>query len=140
MKIEYRLPGRLALTPRAFTTELAGEPPGGAPRLARLVALAQKLEGLIRAGTVKDYAEVARLGHVSTARVSQIMLLWYLAPVIQEQVLFLSAGEAASLSERELRNIAREPRWDRQRERFDRLVRTGIPQADLDKSDSKRTP
>jgi hypothetical protein len=131
MKIEYKLPPRRGLPPRAFTTTLVSEPQGSAPRLARLVALAQKLEGLLQSGTVKDYAEVARLGHVSTARVSQIMLLSYLAPVIQEHLLFLSAGEAEFLSEPELRNIAREPRWDRQRERFERLIRIPNSQADI---------
>jgi Tat protein secretion system quality control protein TatD with DNase activity len=33
--------------------------------------------------------------------------------------LFLSAGDARFISESGLRNIAREPRWDRQRELFE---------------------
>jgi hypothetical protein len=122
MKIEYTLEGRRGLPPRAFTTEPAGEPQGRAPRIARLLALAQKLDGLVRSGAVKDYAEVARLGHVSAARVSQIILLSNLAPPIQEYLLFLSAGEGPLLKEPELRKIAREPRWDRQRELFERLL------------------
>ena len=38
---------------------------------------------------VKDYAALARLGHVSRARVSQVMALLSLAPDLQEAVLFL---------------------------------------------------
>ena len=40
-------------------------------------------------GQVKDYAELARLGHVSRARITQIMNLLLLAPDIQEEILFL---------------------------------------------------
>ena len=123
MKLEYTLLGRRGLPPRAFTTEPADQPYGRAPRIARLLALAQKLDGLVRSGAVKDYPEVARLGHVSAARVSQIVMLSHLAPAIQEYILFLSAGEAVLLSEKELRKIARQPRWDRQRELFERHLK-----------------
>jgi hypothetical protein len=122
MKIDYTPPGRWGLPPRAFTTEPAGEPRGDAPRVARILALARKLDGLVRSGAVGDFGELARLGHVSAARVSQIVLLSQLAPAIQEYILFLSAGEAAFLSERELRKIARVPHWDRQRELFEKLL------------------
>ncbi len=64
-------------------------PPGRVPRVARLLALAHRLEGLLRAGTLKDYGEIARLGHVTVARVSQVMSLLNLAPDIQEEILFL---------------------------------------------------
>ena len=35
------------------------------PRLAQLLALASKLEGLVRDGIIGDYATLARLGHVT---------------------------------------------------------------------------
>jgi hypothetical protein len=53
---------------------------GGVPRVARLMALALRFENLIREGRVADYSELARLGHVSRARQSQIMNLLLLAP------------------------------------------------------------
>ena len=40
------------------------------PRVAKLMALAIRFEGLIRDGVVADYAELARLGHVTRARIS----------------------------------------------------------------------
>src|SRR5262249_58588324 len=64
-------------------------PPGRVPRVARLLALAHRLEQLLRAGVARDYADLGRLGHVSRARISQILSLLYLAPGLQEQVLFL---------------------------------------------------
>ena len=63
--------------------------PPRVPRLARLLALALELEGLVRDGTIRDYATLARLGHVSRARMSQVMNLLVLAPDIQEEILFL---------------------------------------------------
>ena len=63
--------------------------PGRVPRVARLLALAHRLDRLLRAGVVKDYAEAARLGHVTRARISQVMSLLCLAPDIQETILFL---------------------------------------------------
>ena len=63
--------------------------PGRVPRVSRLMALALRFEGLLQAGVVKDYAELARLGHVTRARISQVMNLLSLAPDLQEAVLFL---------------------------------------------------
>ena len=47
----------------------------GVPRVARLMALALRFEGLVRDGQVSDYAALARLGHVSRTRLAQIMNL-----------------------------------------------------------------
>jgi hypothetical protein len=63
---------------------------GGVPRVARLMALALRFETLIREGRVADYSDLARLGHVSRARLTQIMNLLLLAPDIQEAILFMT--------------------------------------------------
>ena len=93
------------------------------PRLARLMALALRLEGLVRDGRVSDYAELARLGRVSRARLSQILSLVLLAPDIQERLLLLPGGPSGrgTLTERQLRPIAAEPDWQRQRRLWQRL-------------------
>jgi hypothetical protein len=77
-----------------------------------LLALAVRFEGLLRDGTVRDYAELARLGGVSRARITQIMSLRNLAPVIQERILALPAvsSPAEVVNERLLRGMAQ--RWD----------------------------
>jgi site-specific DNA recombinase len=57
-------------------------------RCARLLALALHFEELLIGGHVRDYAELALLGHVSRARITQIMNLLHLAPDLQEKLLF----------------------------------------------------
>jgi hypothetical protein len=55
-------------------------PRGRVPRVSRLLALALRLDELVRAGVIPDYATLAELAHVSRARISQIMNLLVLAP------------------------------------------------------------
>lgn len=90
---------------------------GRVPRVSRIMALAIRFDGLIRDGVVKDQAELARLGPVSRARVTQIMDLLLLAPDIQEAVLFLptvTRGDQA-IVEKQLRSIAAISDWGKQR-------------------------
>jgi len=90
---------------------------GAVPRLARLLALAIRFEGLLRAGEVRDYADLARLGQVTRARVTQVMNLLNLAPDIQEEILFMppTAKVRQALPERRIRSIAAVPDWRKQR-------------------------
>lgn len=53
---------------------------GRVPRISRLMALAIRFDRLVQAGEVADYAELARLGHVTRARVTQIMNLLNVGP------------------------------------------------------------
>jgi hypothetical protein len=122
MKIEFTVPFRRVPSPRTLVIEPAPEPQGRPPRIARLLALARKLDALVQSSAVTGYAELARLGHISPARLTQILVLLHLAPSIQEYILFLSAADARFIGESELRKIAREPRWDRQRELFERRL------------------
>ena len=105
---------------------LAPVPSPRVPRIARLMALALHIEGLVQAGMVSSYAEAARLGHVSRARVSQILSLLQLAPDLQEQLLFLqrSAHGRESWPLRHVLTIAADLDWSQQRRRWSRLQRT----------------
>jgi DNA invertase Pin-like site-specific DNA recombinase len=87
------------------------------PRITRLMALAIRFESLLRKGVVKDYSELARLGGVSRARITQIMNMRNLAPAIQERLLFLPAGESP-VQERAMRRITEEKDWRRQLKMF----------------------
>jgi hypothetical protein len=61
---------------------------------------------MIDRGEIRDRAELARLGHVSRARVTQIMNLLHLAPQIQEEILFLPlAFGRGPITERHLRRL-----------------------------------
>ena len=55
------------------------------------MALAIHFEGLLANGEVTDMADLARLGHVSRARITQIMNLRLLAPEIQKDLLFFAS-------------------------------------------------
>lgn len=92
-------------------------PTGRIPRISRLMALAIRFDRLINAGELADQAEIARLGHVSRARVTQIMNLLQLAPDIQEAVLFLPRTHHGRDPVREivLRPIAAVLDWRKQR-------------------------
>jgi len=59
------------------------------PRITKMMALAIRLDYLITSGQFTDQAELARVGHVSRARLTQIMDLNLLAPDIQEEILDL---------------------------------------------------
>lgn len=104
-------------TPKKGTLP-SGELPAGhaIPRIARLLALAIRFEGLVRDGTIRDYAELARRGRVTRARMTQIIKLLDLAPDIQEQILFLPPVEG--LNERNLRRIVSRIDWNEQRRMF----------------------
>ena len=91
--------------------------PGRVPRVARLMALAIRFEQLLRERVVADYAALARLGHVSRARVTQIMNLLCLAPDLQEALLFLPRTEQGRdpIILRDLQPIAAALDWREQR-------------------------
>ncbi len=87
------------------------------------MALAIRLDQLIRDGHVSDQAELARLSHVSRARLTQIMNLLQLAPDIQEAALHLPLTESGrdAITERDLRPIAGMVGWKEQRRAWGRL-------------------
>ena len=91
--------------------------PGNVPRVSRIMALAIRFDDLVRRGEVSDYADLARLGYVTRARISQIMCLLHLAPDIQEALLFLprTLQGRDPIREKDLRPIASVPHWNRQR-------------------------
>lgn len=93
-------------------------------RIARLVALAHRIDGLVRAGELRDYAEVALVAGVTRARISQITNLLNLSPDIQEQLLFMNrpATGREPIGEQHVRLIALEPDWKQQRRMFAELL------------------
>jgi hypothetical protein len=90
------------------------------PRISRLMALAIRFDRLLQEGSITSYADVARLGRVTPARVSQIMALLQLAPDIQEQLLFLPRIERSrgSIHMWQVLPIAGLLSWPAQRRRW----------------------
>lgn len=106
------------------TDPAADRPIGRLARVTRLMALAIRFDKLIQSGEVTDYSELARLGQVTRARVTQIMNLLMLAPDIQEWILFLPrvTGGRDPIHLRQLQPIALVPDWRKQRKLWTELV------------------
>jgi DNA invertase Pin-like site-specific DNA recombinase len=101
--------------------ESEGARAGSVPRMSRLLALALKMEQMIQEGTVKDYTELAHLGQVSAARITQVMNLLHLAPDIQEEILLGNTPEDW-LRESAVRKLSAVVLWSEQRNRWHKLV------------------
>jgi hypothetical protein len=127
MRLQRREKGRLELRPNMAPVSPPA-PAGRVPRISRLMALAIRFDDLLRRDEVKDLADIARLGHVTRARATQIMNLLMLAPDIQEALLFLPAVEAGRdpVREWQLRPIAAEPLWKNQRRLWGKLQSAGL--------------
>jgi hypothetical protein len=81
------------------------------------MALADRLQDLLDRGEVTNYSELARVGHVTRARVTQVMNSAPLAPDTREQILHLPPAAAGRdrLKGWEVRPVAAEPLWADQR-------------------------
>jgi hypothetical protein len=90
------------------------------------MALALHFDELVRKGAVASFAELARLGHVTRARVSQVMNLIDLAPDIQEALLFLPRTERGRdpVILRDLLAITMVANWRKQRQMWQNLLTT----------------
>lgn len=120
IEITRQAHGRQRIAPARLAVPVE---PGRVPRISRLMALAIRLERLLRSGEISDVMELARLGRVTQPRMSQILNLTHLAPDIQEELLFLprvTAGKSA-VHEKLLRPITAEIDWSKQRELWHRI-------------------
>ena len=92
------------------------QPKARIPRITRLMALAIHFDQMLRERKVKDLAELARLGQVSRARVTQVMNLLNLTPEIQEDLLFFTPAKTGRewMTERVLRTVIPVVNWGRQ--------------------------
>src|SRR5713226_6251346 len=105
---------------------------GRIPRVTRLLALAHRVDGMIRSGEIRDWAEAARLAGVTRARMAQIAKLLLLAPKFQEGLLNLSNVTRGPdpVTERALRAAAAQVDWRSQKmPRLERSFSPGSPES-----------
>ena len=110
---------------KAATVKIAQS--GRIPRIAKLVALASRMQSMIESGQVESFQQLAEIGRISQPRMTQIMSLLLLAPDIQEELLYLPEeiqGKAA-IHERLLRPLTTEIDWRVQRRMWAR-IRKGL--------------
>ena len=114
-QVEMMLPG-WSPRQREQSAPTLPTPPARLPRITRLMALAIKFQDMVDRGEVRDYADLARLGFVTRARLTQIMNLLLLAPGIQAEILNWadSAAQPLGLSERTIRPVAQILLWSQQ--------------------------
>jgi hypothetical protein len=123
---------RLAFSPKPARAEAL--PVGRIPRVARLMALAIRLDGMLKDGVVSHQAELATIGLVTRARLTQILNLGHLAPDLQEQILHFPPVLTGRdpISEPDLRPIAALVSWDEQRSAWQNLLsRSRLPQESM---------
>jgi hypothetical protein len=94
VRYSFHIRRTAAGAPKRLQAGKAEPVPDKVPRIARLLALAHKFQGMLDRGEVKSMADLARFGGVSRARVTQIMNLLLLAPEIQEDLLFIRSDIA----------------------------------------------
>lgn len=93
------------------------KPTSSIPRISRLMALAIKYRGMLDRGEISGVTELARFCHVTQPRMTQILNLNLLCPVIQEQLFFLPRGESGkpAIHEKALRSVCRSTDWQTQK-------------------------
>jgi hypothetical protein len=92
-------------------------------RVSRLLALAHHFQNLLDTGVIRTQTELAALSKLTTARITQIMNLLFLAPDIQEEILFMppvTEGHAP-VTERDLRQVLKTVVWSEQRGQWEGL-------------------
>jgi len=89
----------------------ASEHTGRPPRVARVVALAHKLDALLHSGQGKDYGALARQSQVSPTRIAQILILSslpraHLEPASQDRLLAKSGKIPVTLAGTDFNGLA----------------------------------
>jgi len=107
---------RFEQRPKTAPQKERSDQAGRVPRVARLLALAHRIDGNIRSGEIRDWADAARLLGVTRGRMTQIANLLLLAPEIQEAILELLPVISGQdpVSERVLRGVAARVEWQSQ--------------------------
>lgn len=131
--VTFVLKSKQPKTDQCGLPRVSQPPVGNLPRITKLMALAIRFDALVSSGEVQDYADLARLGYVTRARITQIMNLLNLSPDIQEALLFLPRTTIGRdmFREKELRSIARVPYWNRQRKMWAKLKDDKEPQTSI---------
>jgi hypothetical protein len=96
-------------------------------KVARMLALAHKLQRAIDRGEYESRADLARAYGLSRARITQLMDLLLLAPDIQEKVLFLESVDGREpFGEPRLRRVTLAEGWAGQRDAMQEIRQLAV--------------
>lgn len=88
---------------------------GRSPRVTQVLALALSFQDMIASGNARNYRDLASRAEVTAERLSQVMKLLWLAPAIQEEILYLPGCNGRyPLTERAVSRIAANWSWSEQ--------------------------
>lgn len=124
VEIQFRIhPSPRAAAQRGDQPGAPAVASGRLPRITQILALAMQFREMIRRGDARDCADLARLGGLTRARISQIMKLLWLAPDIQMDILYLPPTPSGRfpVSEVAMRKIANKLAWPDQHEEWVKL-------------------
>lgn len=93
------------------------------PLLRQNLVLAYQIQELIEREKAKKMGQVGQWLHTTHARISQLMNLLFLAPDIQEEILFSDEGKVLQLTEHKIRKIPMEVSWAKQREMWNEICK-----------------
>ncbi|ACY13560.1 hypothetical protein [Haliangium ochraceum] len=117
--------------PHRFTGQPAkpAPPPARRPaRVAQMLAFAHRVEAEVARGDFESRSAAARHYGMTTGRITQLLSLLWLAPDVQEDVLFLEAIDGCEpVSGQALEKIARITNWSEQRRGWREVRRYGRP-------------
>jgi len=108
-------------------------------KVARMLALAHKLQRAIDRGEYDSRADLARAYGLSRARITQLMDLLLLAPDIQEKVLFLESVDGREpFGEPRLRRVTMADGWAGQRVVIESALRKSVQYSEQPEPDPSR--
>ena len=96
------------------------------PLLRQNLVLAYQIQELFKKEKAKNLGQVAQWLHVTHARISQIMNLFFLAPDIQEEILLSDEEEVFQLTKHKIRKIPMEVSWTKQREMWNEICKKPV--------------
>ena len=93
------------------------------PFLRQDLVLAYQIQELFEKEKAKNLRQVGQWLHMTHARISQIMNLLFLAPDIQEEILFSDREKISRITEHRIRKIPMEVSWARQIEMWNEIYK-----------------
>ena len=100
-------------------TKIANE-----PRLRQYLVLAYQIQEKLDANNTLTSKQIAGWLGMTPPRISQILALLSLCPIVQQEILLSEYKNLQTLGEYNVREIVKEPLWEKQIEMWDALLKS----------------
>ena len=84
------------------------------PKLRQYLVLAYQIQETLSEGKAKDLYQISGWLGMTYTRIKQITNLLFLCPKIQEEILLMHTDKILQITERKIRDIAKEIDWQKQ--------------------------